>query len=474
MFKIILANFHLEKILWILKKKIKYMILVGLIFSFLGAAFALATQETTYMARISFYVYTDPDYINESGVNLSASEVASAKILLDSYMQILRSTTFLKEVIEELDLKDAGYSATYLQRQISSAAEENTAVFYVFVHDYDAKRAQDIANAIGKLAPDKIIGIVKSGGIEVLDPAVLPTTANKSTNIVLYAILGGVGGAGIVAMIALFFGLLDTTIRRKYELVDLFTIPVMGTVPNMASDKQNVRVKKTLDADSPFILKEAYNDIRTCLLYKGKNDTCPVYGFTSADSGEGKTLNAINVAKSFSVLGKRVVLIDADMRNGGVSVELGLSTNAKGLSEYLTGIIKKFEVVRIDDNFFTIVSGAVPPNPSELLSGAEFRKLILELKNLCDIILIDLPPVGVVSDAMVISDVLTGYILVVREMVTKFDREEMIVTKLETVGANICGFIYNGISVDSPDYNLKSYGYDKSYEKQGVVEDAKG
>lgn len=472
MFKIILNNFHLEKIFWIIKNKIKYMILVGLVFSFLGAAFALATQETTYMARISFYVYTDPDYINESGVNLSASEVASAKTLLDSYMQILRSTTFLKEVIEELDLKDSGYSATYLQRHISSAAEENTAVFYVFVHDYDAKRAQDIANAIGKLAPDKIIGIVKSGGIEVLDPAELPTTANKSTNVVLYAILGGVGGAGIVAMVALVLGLLDTTIRRKYEISDLFTIPIIGTVPEIGNVDANCNVKKTLGMESPFIYKEAYNDIRTCLIYKGKDEECPVYGFTSADSGEGKTLNSINVAKSFSALGKRVVLIDADMRNGGVAAELGISSNANGLSEYLTGVIKKFEVVRVENNFFTIVSGAVPPNPSELLSGEGFRRLISELKNLCDVILIDLPPAGVVSDAMVISDVLTGYILVVREMVTKFDREEMVVAKLETVGANICGFIYNGISVNSPDYNHKSYGYDKSYEKQGVVKDA--
>lgn len=473
MFKIILNNFHLEKILWIIKNKIKYMILVGLIFSFFGAAFALVKQETTYTARISFYVYTDPDYINESGVNLSASEVASAKILLDSYMQILRSTTFLKEVIEELDLKDAGYSATHLQRNISSAAEENTAVFYVFVHDYDPKMAQDIANTIGKLAPDKIIGIVKSGGIEVLDPAELPTTANKSTNVLLYAILGGAGGAGVVAMVALAFGLLDTTIRRKYELLDLFTIPIIGTVPEIGIEGEDSKVNKTLQIDSPFILKEAYTDIRTCLMYRGKDEKCPVYGFTSADSGEGKTLTSINVAKSFSMLGKRVVLIDADMRNSGVVAELGISGNVKGLSEYLTGIIKKFEVARIDDNFFTIVAGAVPPNPSELLSTESFRNLIEELKNLCDVILIDLPPVGIVSDALILSDIMTGYILVARERVTKFDREEMIVRKLETVGANICGFIYNGIAVDSPEFNHKYYGYDKTYEKQGVVKDAK-
>ena len=89
MFKTILANFHLEKIFWIIKKNLKYMILCGLIFALLAGGFAYTRQSATYVAQISFYVYSNPDYITDTGVNLSTSEVSQARSLLASYMQIL-------------------------------------------------------------------------------------------------------------------------------------------------------------------------------------------------------------------------------------------------------------------------------------------------------------------------------------------------------------------------------------------------
>lgn len=463
MFKTILSNFHLEKILWIIKSKLKYMILAGLVCAMLGSAFAYFNQSSLYQARISFYVYSNPEYVTDTGVNLSTNEISSAKSLLDSYMQILKSTTFLNKVIDALDLEQYGYTATYLKSHIGASAVSNTTVFYVNVLDENPILAMEIANTIGELAPSEIIRIVKSGGIQVLDEAVLPTTPYSATSVFKYALLGGAAGFIIVAFIAMLKGLLDTTVRRKYEIEDMFTIPIIGTVPLVISQK-NQKPDVILREESPFVIKEAYNDIRANLLYTARGQKCPVYAITSADMNEGKSLNSLNIAISYAQIGKKVLLIDADMRRSKFKKILGIDNVKTGLSEYLAGINQKLDIIKQQDNLDIVTSGGFPPNPSELLTSSRWEEFINKYKESYDVIFVDLPPLGIVSDALALVDIATAYILVVREKVTKFEREKMIVQKLEPLNANICGFVYNGISMKSPDYNYRHYGYGKGYE----------
>lgn len=465
MFKTILANFHLEKIFWIIKKSLKYMILFGLVCALLAGAFGYTRQSSTYVAQISFYVYSNPEYITDTGVNLSTSEVSQARSLLASYMQILKSNRFLNMVLESLGMDELGYTAAYLKSRIGATAVNNTTVFVVSVYDDDPVLAMNVANAIGELAPAEIIRIVKSGGIEILDAAELPTVPYSSTSVLLYAVIGAVGGAFLVAAIALLRGLLNTTIRRKYEIEDLFTIPIIGTIPSLLPKKKKEKVELRLNADSPFVMKEAYSDLRTNLMFTARGEKCPVYAISSADSNEGKSFNSINIALSFAQTGRKVLLIDGDMRKSELAKYLELEAGKTGLSDYLAGLTKKPEINQVQENFDVFLRGSVPPNPAELLISKNMEQFLENMKQEYDVIIIDLPPVGIVSDALVLAPLVTAYILVVREMVTKFDREEMIVRKLEAVDANICGFVYNGISIKSPDYGYKNYdyGYGKGY-----------
>lgn len=463
MFKTILANFHLEKIFWIIKTNLKYMILSALVFALLAGAFGYTRQSSTYVAQISFYVYSNPDYITDTGVNLSTSEVSQAKSLLASYMQILKSNRFLNMVLESLGLDELGYTASYLKNRIGATSVTNTTVFIVSVYDNDPVLAMNVANAIGELAPAEIIRIVKSGGIEILDAAELPTVPYASTSVLLYAVAGAVLGAFLVAAVALLRGLLNTTIRRKYEIEDMFTIPIIGTIPSMLPKKKKEQVELRLTADSPFVMKEAYTDLRTNLMFTSRGEKCPVYAVSSADSNEGKSFNSINIALSFAQTGRRVLLIDGDMRKSEMAKYLEIEAKKTGLSDYLAGLTDKPEIVNVQESFDVLLRGSVPPNPAELLISKNMEQFLEDMKQVYDVIIIDLPPVGIVTDAMVLAPLVTAYILVVREMVTKFDREEMIVRKLESVDANICGFIYNGISMKSPDYGYKDYGYGKDY-----------
>lgn len=464
MFKNILANLHLEKIIWIIKSKIKYMILSALVFALLGAGYAYMFQSATYVATISFYIYSSPDYVTDTNVNISTNDIISAKSLLSSYMQIIGSNTFLNKVISKAELEDT-YSVKMLQARIGAQAVENTTVFNVSVYDENPQNAMLIANTIGELAPDEIISIVKSGGIEVLDEAQLPTTPYAATSIMKYAVLGGAGGFIIVLAFFMLKGLSDTTVRRKYEIEDLFTIPILGDVPNLHASKkkdEDGEDNTILGNDSPFAMKEAYSNVRAGLLYTSRGEKCPVYAITSADTNEGKSLNSLNIATSYAQLGKKVLLIDADMRKSNMRKILNREEK-QGLSEYLACLCDKIITYNYTDNLDIVLSGEYPPNPAELLVGDRWNDMLEECKNSYDVIFVDLPPLGIVSDALSMVKAATGYILVVREWVSKFDRVEMIVRKLEALDANICGIVYNGISIKSPDYNYKRYG--SEYEK---------
>lgn len=471
MFNTIISNFHLEKILWIIKTKMKYIILYLLISALAFGAYASFTQKSTYVASISFYVYSNPDYVQDTNVNLSSTEISQAKTLLDSYMLILKSSTFLNSVKEKTGLNQ--YSISALKSRISAAAVSNTAVFTVSVYDANPVNAMNIANAIGDLAPDQIIRVVKSGGIEVLDAAELPTVPYASTNVIKYVAIGAAIGFLLSLLYFLIKGLMDTTVRRMYEIEDMFTIPILGTVPIIDYGKKDKKkdakkdAKKSnviLEDSSSFMVKESYSNIRANLLFTGKGEKCPVYAITSADTGEGKTLNAINLAISYAQLGKKVLLVDSDMRKSSMSSILNISSK-EGLSQYLGGVTDKVEVIRKQENLDVILAGYQPPNPAELLESKRWIDLLNQYKQEYDVVFIDLPPLGIVSDALSMVQYATAYILVIREKLSKFERERMIVQKLEPLEANICGFIYNGISVKSPDYNYKKYG--KEYSSSG-------
>lgn len=461
MFNTILQNFHLEKVLWIIKSKIQYMFLTGLIVGVLAGGVGLMTNESVYAATISFYVYSNPDYINDNGVNLSSTELTQASSLLQSYMQILKSKTFLTSVITETGLDEYGYTVSYLSKNISASAVSNTAVFKVTVYDANPVVAMEIANTIGELAPSEIIRIVKAGGIEVLDAADLPTSPYSSTSVTLFIIGGFVVGFGLMMIWLLLKYIMDTTVRRTYEITDLFEIPILGTVPLVKETKKfkgyGLEKGPQLTEESPFILKEAYNDIRSNLLFIAKGEKCPVYVIASADQIEGKSLNTINLAKAFAQGGKRVLLIDSDMRNSYLTSTLGYPDDTTGLCQYLANLSDNVNINNINDNFDVIFAGGKPVNQAELLVSDKWYSLIEDLKNQYDIIFVDTAALGVYSDACSLANIATAYVLVVRENVTHYERTEMVVMKLEPLDANICGIIYNGIALDSDDYNYKEY-----------------
>ncbi|WP_297128445.1 CpsD/CapB family tyrosine-protein kinase [uncultured Eubacterium sp.] len=219
--------------------------------------------------------------------------------------------------------------------------------------------------------------------------------------------------------------------------------------------------KKLLDASSTFAVKEAYNSIRTNLLFTQQGEKCPIFVVTSPTANNGKTINSANLAINFAQMGKRTLVIDADMRNPSLHKLFSLSSR-NGLSEILAGLTDNITVTKTDiENLSVLTSGKIPPNPAELLSSPRMDKLLDFVKEHYDCVFIDTPPVNIVTDATVFSQKATGYILIVKTDTTNVPELKTTVSILQSIDANILGFILNDVNSEKKKY----YSYYRKYSR---------
>ena len=224
-------------------------------------------------------------------------------------------------------------------------------------------------------------------------------------------------------------------------------------------------IKKILGTESPFVVKEAYSAIRTNLLFMQKGEKCPVFIVTSPTANNGKTINSINLAVSFAQMGKKTLLIDADMRNPTIHRMFSIPVK-NGLSEILAGLTDNITVSKTEiENLSVLTGGKIPPNPAELISSSRMDKLLEFVKDHYDCVFIDTPPVNLVTDATVFAQKTTGYILIVKANVSDTADVKIAVSSLENIGGNILGFVLNVVTTGRNGYYsyYKRYGYKYKY-----------
>lgn len=213
---------------------------------------------------------------------------------------------------------------------------------------------------------------------------------------------------------------------------------------------------------------EAYRSLRTSIQYSSIDKELKIVSVTSSIPGEGKSTVATNLAISMSEMGKKVLLIDADLRKPTIHKKLQLS-NLKGLAE---GIVYKLEldefIQKPYDHLHVITSGQIPPNPAELVGSDAMTHLLIRLKELYDHIIIDCPPVLSVTDPLLVSTKVDGTILVVREGKVKAKQVRTSFKELEKVRANVIGTILNDSKEMIRSYSRYYYQYEeRTVKKRG-------
>lgn len=226
---------------------------------------------------------------------------------------------------------------------------------------------------------------------------------------------------------------------------------------NSKYDGVQNRESTILNKHSKFYISEAYKTLRTNILFSTGDIGCKTFVVTSAIPGEGKTTTAINIAISFAQTGKKVVIIDSDLRKPKLHKYFDLE-NKIGLSNILSGVyddsnkeyIQKTKVENMD----LISSGHIPPNPIELLSSDNMQELLKRLEEAYDFIILDTPPVNIVSDALVLSKMVTGYIFVARSNYTEYQALEVAMSNFELANIKPLGVVLN-------DFNRKQTKYSR-------------
>jgi len=228
----------------------------------------------------------------------------------------------------------------------------------------------------------------------------------------------------------------------------------------------NNDIKKTLHKNLAFTATEQYKLIRANLDFTlPEDEKCPVIGVTSSMRGEGKSTTAVNLAYVFAEKGSKVLLIDADLRIPSIAKKLEIESTP-GLTDLLRGKgaqMSEFQT-HLLSNWFVLPSGDIPPNPSELLGSSRMENVLNQLKEAFDYIIIDLPPVNIVSDAVSISSLISGMIVVIREEYTEKKELERCFRQLKLSNVHVLGCVMNEAKEGSGTYGrYKKYRYYKNY-----------
>jgi polysaccharide biosynthesis transport protein len=296
--------------------------------------------------------------------------------------------------------------------------------------------------------------------VNMARPTTVPYSPKKGELITIFFAIGLLGSIGL----ALLLDRLDNTVKGPTEAEARTNLPVITTVPLLKEDELAVQVLTHFKTDPSGVFSEAFRTARTGLLLSALDDVSRVFMVTSSSPGEGKTTVAMNLALAMAQT-KRTLLIEADMRRPRIAQDLELSAGIRGLANLVAGNAGLEECLHpiSETDLVFMPSGDIPPNPLDLLFSKRFEETIQFLKTKFEFIVIDTPPVELVSDGVAISRVASAVIYVVRAGTTPYPVMLHGLEKLRRADAPLLGLVLNQMDFDKAHKYYGEYsGYSTS------------
>ena len=393
------------------------------------------------------------------GINSAYQAAAGKERELKAQMDKQKSATFA--------LKDASVEYSILAREATTNKS---------LYDSVLERFKQI----------NIMAGIPPANVSILDRAEVPrqpSKPNKRLNLMLGALLGLMGGLGL----ALLLEHLDNTLRTPEEVERYLRLPNLVVVPDFLSlpktrknrqlrisrpesslhSKLCVPSKKPVASGLPLsMLTEAYRKLRTSIFLSRPAQPPKTILFTSGTNGEGKTMTVANTAIMLAQMELQILVIDADLRRPSCHKALRVR-GGRGLTDFLAGQEELNNVIKPTtiSNLFVLNCGSTPPNPTELVGSKRMSETLAALKDRYDFILIDSPPVIPVSDAVILSTMVDGVVLVVRGDETKKHIVKAAVSQLGNGHGKILGVVLNRVDIRRAEYRdyYKYYNPDYYY-----------
>lgn len=457
-----------------------------------GAAFSVSyfMIDKQYQSYTSLYVKNANANKIDENTSVNLNDLNASKSLVNTYIAVLSDDAVMEKVGDRLlnkvdparlsqvlsvDLSSENIKVSIgsLKSCITMAAVNQTEVLRVTAVTKDPEISAIICNTVAEIAPDVLIRVVGAGSVEAIGEAKVmntPVSPNKTKN----TLLGAFAGIVIAVAFIIIKDLLDNTVKSSKELADRFDKPIIGEIQEFGDGKKEAKkavrstdVKRStiLDKGTPYYIKESYKAMRTNIVFSLSQYDRRVFAVSSSNAGEGKSTTSVNIAIAMAQAEHKVLLIDGDMRKPIQHKVFG-KNNHHGLSNVISGLetLEKAIHKNVVDNLDFMSAGPKPPNPSELLASEKCASMLEQLGDDYDYVIIDTPPLNVVSDAMGISKSVAGLIMVTRYSVTPYEAIEDACGSLDFADMKLLGFVLNDISLK--DAGSKYGGYGK-YGKYG-------
>lgn len=396
-----------------------------------------------------------------------------------------------RKITEELNVFALENKEKYYQRLIANFKSKHPQIMTQAMELMNLTRARAVAEnlynfLVQKGEESKIKAATGTGGIRVIDEAILPkdpVPSNTIRNIVMGFIIGLSLGFGL----AYFKEYTDDSIRTQEDVTALLNLPVMGIIPNLASadgmglkfaflnsarkqlkspddsgsngQKQNGSLLiSQMKSKNPVV--ESYRSLRSNLQFANMDHAMNTMIISSANPSEGKTITTANLGIVFALLGKKVIIVDTDLRKPKQHKLFGVN-RTPGITDVLVEGLDINEVAHNTgiENLRLIPCGKTPPNPAEILASQKMTDVIEEISKHADFILYDSPPLTAVTDPVLLASKLDGILLVVKHRSTNRSLATNIVDQLRKAKVNIVGVVLNHTLVS------RGYGYYRYYSK---------
>lgn len=455
-----------------------------------GAAWGRTVYMTvpTYTTNALIIVNMSKVSLGNTGITLG--DFNSSVQLGNRYTVAITSRRVLEKAIAEYDLP---YSYGQLRGMVSVRSVNDTEFLSISATATDPVAAAKAANAVTASLIEIMNTLVEGNNALVLDKAPIPTVSN-GPNLQRNVMMGGVVGAALCCGVLALLFLLDNTIKDTEELYSLYRYAVLSSIPDHADtgyqnrygysyskkkpgDSQK-KPKKTAKKnnvfcgweDISFARREAYNLLRTNVEFsfakEEASDRGRLIGITSSVPNEFKSTTATNLALSLAEEGRKVLLLDCDLRKTELRPRLELEEK-RGLSDYLVSALPLQELIQhgvYSPKLDVLLGGTFPPNPSKLLASQRMKELAEKLAEEYEFVIVDLPPLLEVSDALVAGRFCDGMLMVIRRnFAVKRDVEQSF-REIEYAGIRMLGLVMTGSEEHTGMYKYKKrYGYRYGY-----------
>jgi len=366
------------------------------------------------------------------------------------------------------------------QTRVADQLSENAIEYKLLKQEADSNR-QLYDGLLAQLKQASLAAGLDSSNIRIVDKARMPqhpTSPNIPRALEFAFLIGLVGGVAI----ALGLEALDTTVRTPDQAENISGLPTLGVIPLQSAFASAItgsakahllkKVPGNTTGPRPLIsflepqseIAEAYRALRTSILLSSVSHPPKTILVTSSVPQDGKTMTCLNIAIVLAQQGKRVLLLDADMRRPNIHKAFGISSHV-GLSNVLTGGATDNEAIQptMQSNLFVVPAGPVPPHPAELLGSSVMHDLLTKWRDEYDHVILDSPPVISVTDPVLLSVKADAVILIVRSGQTTAAHVRRTRNLLQSVKASLLGVVVNAADLTSPDYYYYYYGSSSHY-----------